>query len=284
MAWTLKTTEEGGAVVQDGLPVFVDDDGKEMPIDPNQMHTKILELNSESKGRRQKLQDLQGRLEAVKDIENLEEFITNARTAMETVGNLEDSQLVQAGEVEKIKQQALAAQELTKTKLQEEFGQRETKLTSEIEAKDATIRKLMISNQFAQHDLFAGAEPRTVLPPDIAEQYFGRFFDVDYSDGDPKVVAKDAKGEVILSREPGQIGEPANFNEAMEMVFSNYPGKERLLRAGLSGSGATGGSELTGGTSPAAQIKQKLAAAKKAGDGAAQMRLTMQLSELQAKS
>jgi len=280
MAWKLKTTEEGSAVVHDGLPVFVDDDGKEMPIDPNQMHAKILELNSESKGRRERLQEAQTRLDIVKDIENLDEFVSNARSAMDTVKNLEDAQLVQAGEVEKIKEQALAAQETTKQKLLSEFAKVESGLKDELAKKDAAIRTLLISNQFAQHDLFAGQEPRTVLPPDIAEQYFGRYFDVD---DDLNVIARDAKGETLLSREPGRIGEPADFSEAMEMIFNTYPGKERLLKAGPSGSGAGGGSDAGGGTSAASQIRQKLATAKKMGDGAELMRQTLRLSELTKK-
>jgi hypothetical protein len=281
MPWKLKTTEDGAAVVQDELPVFLDTEtGKEEPIDPNRFRQKILEVNAEAKSRREKIEEFQGRLEPVKDIENLAEFVTNANKALETVKNLEDTQLVEAGKVEQIKADAKRGLEETKEKLLAQFATREDELQKEVAARDAHIRHLMVSSRFAANEHFSGTDPKTVLPPDIAETYFGKHFDVVEEGGRLSVVAKDAAGSVIMSRDPTRLAEPAEFDEAMEIIFATYPKKEKLLRAGPGGSGATGGAEGPGAKNPAAQIKQRLATAEKNKDIGAMIRAKTQLHEL----
>lgn len=281
MAWKLKLTEDGAAVLKDGLPVFVDDSGSETPIDPNQMHQKILQVNAESKSRREKLQEMEARLAPVKDVEDLTSFLDEATKAMETVRNLEDAQLVKAGEVEKIKREALQGLELQETKLKSQFQQREESLQKELSRRDQNIRQLLISNRFAQSDLFAGANRRTHLLPDFAEARFGHHFDVVDKDGNLSVVGKDPSGEVIMSKDPKRFGEPADFDEAMEVIFNSYPQKDQLLRSGPGGSGATGGTEGVTRKTPVAELRRQLAEATKAGRATDMVRLTRELFELQ---
>jgi hypothetical protein len=283
MAWKLKVDEAGTPVVQEGIPVFVDDTGKEAPIDPNQMHQKILELNAESKSRREKLEELGRRLKPVEGIEDVAAFMENATKALETVKNLDDASLVQAGDVERIKSDAKRGMEEVERRLKEQLRAREAELQKELQVRDGHIRKLLISSQFAQHDLFSGTSPRTHIPPDVAESYFGKHFDVDDSGGNLRVIAKDTNGQVITSREPGQFAEPASFAEAMELIFAAYPNKDKLLRAGPGGSGAGGGAEGVPAKTPLAVIKQKLAKATEARDVTQMLRLKTQLAELQSQ-
>lgn len=281
MPWKLKVSEDGAAEVKDGLPVFVDDDGKESVIDPNQMHTKILQVNAESKSRREKLQELEARLAPVNDIEDLASFVEESTKALETIKNLEDSQLVQAGEVEKIKKEAIQGLEHQEKRLKEQFKLREETLQKELNERDANIRQLLISNRFAQHDLFSGPDRRTHLLPDLAEARFGHHFDVVKKDGGMSVVGKDSYGEVILSRDPKRLGEPADFDEAMDIIFSTYPGKDQLLKAGPSGSGSGGGSEGPRRKTPVTELRQQLQKATQDGRVEDIIRLTTRISELQ---
>lgn len=284
MAWTLKTTEEGAPVLQDGVPVYVDETGKEGPIDPNQMHQKILEVNAESKARREKLQGLEARLKPLDGIENVDEFLANARKAIETVDNLGDAELVQAGEVEKIKEDAKRTMAEQETRLKEKMTAREKELQDELRKRDAHIRQLMISSKFAQHDLFSGDNPRTHLDPEVAESYFGKHFEVEELNGQLRVVAKGADGSVITSREPGKFAEPADFTEAMELIFSQHPKKDRYLKAGPGGSGSGGGRNGAGGIdkkTPLSKLQAQYAEAEKARDGAAMTRIKNRISQLQ---
>jgi len=47
----LKLDENNNVVVKDGMPVYVHEDGKEIPFDANKATVKIAELNSEAKQR-----------------------------------------------------------------------------------------------------------------------------------------------------------------------------------------------------------------------------------------
>lgn len=284
MAWKLKTTEEGAPVLAEGIPVYIDDTGKETPIDPNQMHNKILELNSESKSRREKIAELQGKLKPIEGIDNLDEFVTNASKALETVQNLEDAQLVQAGEVEKIKADAKQTMEMQEVRLKEQFQGRETELKTELQKRDSYIRELLISSQFSKHSLFSGQDPRTHLDPDVAESHFGKHFDVEDHKGKPRVVGKDLSGNVILSKEPNRFGEPAHFEEAMEIIFAAYPGKDRMLRAGPSGSGSAGGKDGITEKTPLAVLQQQYDEAQKAGQVNKMMKIKRRIHALRLQT
>ena len=48
MTMKLKLDENNNVVVKDGMPVYVHEDGKEIPFDANKATVKIAELNSEA--------------------------------------------------------------------------------------------------------------------------------------------------------------------------------------------------------------------------------------------
>jgi len=95
----LKLDENGHVVVQDGKPVYVQDDGKEVAFDAAGTVQTISRLNGEAKSHRERAEAAEGRLDAFKGIEDP----AAAVKALETVKNLDDKKLVDAGEVEKVK-------------------------------------------------------------------------------------------------------------------------------------------------------------------------------------
>jgi hypothetical protein len=100
----------------------------------------------------------------------------------------------------------------------------------------------MVSNRFATSPFFSGTNPKTTLPPEIAETYFGKHFKVeeDKTTGALNLAAYHSNGDPVYSRQnPGEV---ANFDEAMVAIFDQYPGKDQLIRASGGGSGAGGGS------------------------------------------
>ncbi len=91
-------------VVQDGHPVWVYPEGKESPFNAESALSRINELTTESVGRKKKLQDQEEKLKVLEGIDNPGEFVKTAKEAIKTVKNLDDKKLVDAGEVEKVKQ------------------------------------------------------------------------------------------------------------------------------------------------------------------------------------
>src|SRR5674476_814050 len=98
----LKLDDAGAVVLADGKPVYVHDDGKELPFDAATVAT-IARLNAEAKGHREGKERAET---ALKAFEGLEDPVA-ARKALETVKNFKDKQLVDAGEVERVKAEAV---------------------------------------------------------------------------------------------------------------------------------------------------------------------------------
>ncbi|MGC6360456.1 DUF6651 domain-containing protein [Bisgaard Taxon 45] len=216
----LKLDENGNPVLQDGKPVYVYDDGKEVAYDVPQAVSKITALNAEAKKYREEKEALEKKLSAFDGLD-----IEKAKQAIETVKNLDDKKLLDAGEVEKVKNEIVK--------------QYEVKLSE----KDAEIQKAYDN---LQQEVIGGAFARSSyilekmsLPADMVQAYFGKHFI--YENG--KVIAKDNLGNQIFSRK--SPGEPADFDEALEHIVSCYPQKDHILKAsgnagGGSGSGASG--------------------------------------------
>ena len=136
MPWKLKTAEDGTPELQDGVPVYVDETGKESPIDPNTMRQKILTVNAEAKQRRETIEAMQKKYAPLDGIEDIEDFLDRANKALDTVKNLGDAELVQAGEVEKIKADAKRGMEEVEKRLKDKMAAREAELQEQIKQRD----------------------------------------------------------------------------------------------------------------------------------------------------
>ena len=280
--WKLKTDDDGNPVVKDGLPVFTDPDADEeleTMFDPNQLEGKIKSLKSENARRREQYEKLEAKHKAFAEIEDPETFLAEAREALEKVDNLKDKDLKVAERTEKLKAEMKQTHEEQIAKIKTEYENQLKEKAGTIEDRDSHIRTLMVSNRFARSPLFSGQDPKTILPPDIAETYFGKHFKVQMENGDkPKLVAYDTKGEQIHSRQ--RIGELADFDEAIEIIFNQYPGKEKVIRSTEGGSGGTGGTGVSART-PIEKLQKQYEQAQKDGDVTQQISLKNRMFELQ---
>lgn len=226
----LKLDDKGNAVLQDGKPVYVHDDGKEVAFDAAATVATISRLNGEAKSHRERAEAAEGALKPFKDA-GISDPVAAAK-ALNTVKNLDDKKLVDAGEVEKVKAEAIKAVEEKYAPIVKERdtfkGQLENKLVD-----DVFTRSKFIAEKFAAPGP-AGIE--------IARALFARNFKVE----DGKPVAVDANGQRIFSRSnPGNHAEP---DEALESLIDQYPHKAHILKgSGASGGGANPGS---GGGTP----------------------------------
>jgi hypothetical protein len=215
----LKLDDQGNAVLQDGKPVYVYDDGKEVAFDAPGTVATITRLNGEAKSHREGKEAAERALKAFDGIEDG----AAAKKALEIVSNLDQKKLVDAGEIDRVKSEISKAFQ----------GQ-----LDEANTKAATFEKQLydekIGGSFARSKLIA---EKLAIPADMVQSHFGQQFKIE----DGKAVAYDRHGQKIYSRtRPGEV---ADFDEALETLVEQYPHRDHILK----GNGANGGGAPNGG-------------------------------------
>lgn len=219
MSLQLKLNDVGHVVVKDGKPVYVNEDGKEIPYDVNQAISKIKELCNEAKTHREAKEAAEQKLKQFDGIEDPEA----ARKAIETCNNLDSKKLIDVGEVECV------MAEINKT------------ANAKLEEANKAIRTIKqqlydekIGGSFARSNFIKN---NLAIPADIAQAAFGRNFNVT---DEGRIIAKDNNGNEIYSQiNPGEL---AAFDEALEILVGNYKNKDSILR----GNQTTGGGVISG--------------------------------------
>jgi hypothetical protein len=240
----LKLDGSGNAVLQDGKPVYVHDDGKEVAFDAPAAVGKIKELADDRDNWRKeagKSKDALQQWEPLGDPKAAREMIERAKS-------IKQGELIEAGQLDKVKQEIQSAYEATLGMPLAEFKHLINgfpTIASALNHERGRVRQLTVGSQFGKSGYFAalepGKEPRTFLTPDLAEKVFGEYFEP--ADGG-RVVAK-VNGNVLQSRD--KPGEPASFDEAIGMLIDSLPHKNAILRdVGGAGSGALGGAAANG--------------------------------------
>ena len=224
----LKLDDSGQVVVADGKPLYVYDDGKELPFDAHAATVTIARLNTEAKTHREAKEAAEGRLAAFADIGDPD----HARQALATLKNLDDKKLVDAGEVDKMKSEAVSAA------LKGFETEKYKPVLKKVETLEQQIRDEKIGNAFARSKYIAD---KLSLPSDIVQARFGSQLKIE----DGRIIGYDLSGNRIYSR--AKPGEPADFDEVMETIVDQYPRRDDILKgSGASGSG-TKSSAAAGG-------------------------------------
>lgn len=235
----LKLDEAGHASLDDGRPVYVYEDGKEIPFDAPGTVATISRLNAEAKGHREAKEKAENSLKAYEGIDDADA----ARAALQTVANLDGGQLIQAGKVEEIKAAAQKAAE-------ERIAQMQTATARQLDESAATNKALtdrlygeMIGGAFNRSKFIA---EKVAVPADMLQATFGHAFKVE----DEGIVAYAKDGNKIFSR--AKPGELAQFDEALELLIETYPFRDHVLK----GTGANGGGGNGGGGNNQGGAKQ----------------------------
>jgi hypothetical protein len=200
------------------LPVFVNAGGAETPFDGDGTVATISRLNGEAKSHRERAEKAETSLKAFEGITDPEA----AMKALNTVKNLDDKRLVDAGEVEKVKNQAIQS-------VRAEFEP----VLKERDALKSDLFNEKIGGAFARSK-FIGE--KVAIPADFVQATFGKHFSIE----DGKILAKDANGNQLFSRT--RHGEPADFEEALSILVDSHAQRDSILKGSqASGGGAHGG-------------------------------------------
>lgn len=222
----LKLDDAGHAVLQDGKPVYVHEDGKDYPFDGAEAFGKIKALNGEAKAHREAKEAAEA---ALKKFEGIEDPAAAVK-ALGIVKNLDEKKLVDAGKVDEIRAAAVASVEEKYKPVVERATALERELYSE-----------KIGGAFSRSKFLA---EKVTAPIGMVQATFSHHFEVK----DGKTVAKDAAGNPIYSR--AKPGELADFEEALETLIDAYPHKDHIMKASGAGGGGSppkGGGGPTGG-------------------------------------
>lgn len=221
--------------MKDGNPVWIGKDGKESPHDAGAILDRLTEVTGESVARKNKVRELESKLEVLSGIEEPEKFIADAKKAMVTVKNLDDKQLIDAGKVAEIKKDL-------ETKLAESQKTFEAELKKRddiIAAKKEAIESREIKGVF---DRSSFIPEKSTLVPSFAFEYFRRNFKVsEEENGEMSVIAVRGDGKEIFSADPKRAGKYATPEEAIEILINEHPDKDRLLKGTTPGSGTRPG-------------------------------------------
>lgn len=228
----LKVDAAGNAVVQDGKPVYVHDDGKEIAFDAPAAVAKIKSVSEERDDWRTRAGNAATALEPFKDLDP-----KAAREAVEKLKSIDQKKLLDAGAVEELKKQIAADTGAAWEQKLKDAQAAITKAGEELATEKATTRKLVLGGRFAKSPYFAPSPdgktpPRTFLTPEIALRFLGDYFE---PTADGKDFVAKLNGRELLSRE--KPGEVATFDEAVAILIDQMPDKGSILRD-MSGSGA----------------------------------------------
>lgn len=216
----LKLDEQGHVVVKDGMPVYVHDDGKEIPFNAATTVATITRLNGEAKGHRERAEAAEEKLKVFEPIKD----VTAALSALDTVGKLDAKKLIDVGAVDKVREEAQKAFDARLKSIEEAH-------VPIIKERDSLRQALVdekVGGSFARSKFVA---ERLAIPADMVQSKFGSAFKLE----DGKVVAYNKDGKQVFSR--AKPGEVADFDEALEILVDAYPHKEHIYK----GSGASGG-------------------------------------------
>lgn len=216
--WKLDT--DGKPVLVNGNPVYIRADGSEMTIEEN----TISRLNAEAKTHRERAEAAETKLKAFSDIDP-----SKARDALDKLSKIDQKKLIEAGEVDKVKD------EISK-QYQAQLIEKDQKLSERQER----LNKLMLDNAFNSSKF---VNEKIAIPPELFRSHFGNHFKIE----DDKLTAHDHHGNKVLSKK--RMGEYADFDEALEIIVESYAHKDAILKPNnASGSGNSGGAGSRGGS------------------------------------
>ena len=221
MAFKLKLNADGSAVIQDGKPVYVSEEGAEEAFDMNMAWNKIHTLNEENKARRLEAEKLK---ESYKIFEGLtpEEIAANKEAA----AKLKEVELIKNKDFETFKNDLLATTQKKVDETERSWKAKFESVKGEAEKFSNLYNDTVLENHFLNSEYIKN-ELVPSFDGDVAKAYFGHKFRVDTEN--KRVYAVGEDGSPILSE--AKLGNVASFDEAIALLIKNHPKKDAWLKS-----------------------------------------------------
>lgn len=208
-----KLDADGRLVMNNGNPVYIREDGTEGTVETN----TISRLNGEAKSHRERAEAAELKLQAFNGLD-----AAAARDAIEKLSKIDQKKLIDAGEVEKVREEIAKG-------FTAQIQERDVKISTT----QSRLEKLMLDNVFSGSQF---VKERVAIPGEMFRAYFGQNFKIE----NDTVIAYNTQGQKIYSKQ--RMGELATPDEAFEILVDGYAHKDAILKAqNHSGSGNNGG-------------------------------------------
>lgn len=228
MAW--KKDGEALALV-DGNPVWIDDTGTERPVDYVKLSKNLSDVTRESVERKEKLRAYEARYAALKDVENVEEWVSESNKARDFMANASNDK-------KNLEEQIAARIDAATKPLNEKLAQ----AVRNAEDLSKTLLVEKIGNAFARSEY---VKKNLVDPALAADLFAGKFY---LKDG--QLVGRDDAGRDLYGAE----GKLATFDESIVHFVNASPYKNVLLKGayatGAGSNPSTSGGNGVGGKNP----------------------------------
>jgi len=247
MPW--KKTADGKNIVlaEDGNPVFINPETEEeMSVQFDKTLNKIKELNNEAKSHRLKAQEYESQLNEVNEKYGSID-VEKAKEALKTLKSLDKGELMTASKVKDFEKQLRdeigkayegRIQDMVKT-----FETEKQQYESAIGNYENQINQSIIDTHI-QDSITAGAlgKKTNLIGLRAARGYIGSQVKVENENGRRRVVAVHWDSDrPIMSSKPEKAGEPADFEEALHVLFKTAPDFDTIAANLHGGTGSTGG-------------------------------------------
>jgi hypothetical protein len=208
----------------DGNPIYVNAAGQEQSVKGDTIST----LNAEAKNHRTAKEAAEAQLAKYKGPDGKPIDPEAAIKAIDTVSKIDAKTLIDAGEVDKVRDQI-------KAEYTAQLTEKDTALTQA----NTTIDNMKIDGVFKGSQFLAD---RVAVPRDMVEAALRANFKIE--DGKPR--AYDRDGNPVMSKKT--IGDYADPEEAIELLIDRHPQKDMILKApDAKGTGNNGGGGGRGG-------------------------------------
>jgi len=215
-----KVDSEGKMVLKDGNPIYVDINGREQTVGGD----TISNLRKEAQTNRERAEAAEQKLKA---FDGLDPEI--AKKALDTVKNIDAKKLIDAGEVEKVKNE-----------IKTEFTNQLTEKDNANKTLQSRIDNMLIDGVFSNSNF---VRDNIAVPSDMFQATFRSNFKVE----DGKLNAYDKSGNRLMSKQ--RAGEYADPEEALQLLVEMHPQKDVIMKANVgngTGNGGGGGNRGTG--------------------------------------
>ncbi|MGP0680039.1 DUF6651 domain-containing protein, partial [Citrobacter freundii] len=152
----LKLDANGNVVVENGMPVYIHDDGKEIPFDAAAAMTKITSLNGEAKTHREAKEAAEANLAKFSGITDP----AKALEALEMMTKIDQKKLIDAGAVDQVKA------EITKV-----FQQQLDEANGKTQQLETQLYDEMIGGRFGGSKFIS---EKMAIPTEFVRSYFGQ--------------------------------------------------------------------------------------------------------------
>lgn len=201
------------------LPVFINAKGEESPFDADGTVESISRLNGEAQSHRERAEKAE---KSLKGFDGITDPV-KALAALNTVSKLDAKQLVDAGEIDRVRADIAASYD-TKIKTLETTNSSLTDKLYGLQVGGAFTRSKFIADKVA-------------IPVEFMQARFQEHFGIE----NDEIFAVDAQGNKLYSRV--NLGKLADVDEALEILVSASPQRDAILK----GAGGNGGGAQNGG-------------------------------------